>query len=68
MSVCFSFTIITRVATMLKAATPTIMKRMTNMIFFMLSMDLKKISWSAVQSRTAKSLLPAKERAILRTV
>ena len=44
MSVCFSFTIMTSVATMLKAATPTIMKRMMNIIFFMLSMERKKIS------------------------
>ncbi len=45
MSVCFSFTIMTSVATMLKAATATIISRMTNIIDFVISMERKKLAW-----------------------
>src|ERR1700753_2358845 len=51
MSVCFSFTIMTSVATMLKAATATIISRITNMIDFCISMDRKKLAWSSAQRK-----------------
>jgi hypothetical protein len=44
MSVCFSFTIMTSVATMLKAATATIISRMTNIIDLVISMERKKLA------------------------
>ena len=46
MSVCFSFTIMTSVATMLKAATATIISRITNIIDLVISMERKKLAWS----------------------
>jgi hypothetical protein len=50
MSVCFSLTIITRVATMLKAATATIISRMTNIIDLVISTERNRFAWSSVQS------------------
>ena len=52
MSVCFSFTIITSVATRLMAATTTRISRMKNIIDFVSSMERKKFAWSRVQSLT----------------
>ena len=52
MSVCFSFTIMTSVATMLKAATATIISRMRNIIDLVISIERKKFAWSWVQSLT----------------
>ncbi len=50
MSACFSLTIMTSVATMLKAATATIISRMTNIIDFVSSIERKKLTWLRVQS------------------
>ena len=44
MSACFSFTIMTSVATMLKAATATSISRMTNIIDLVISMERKKLA------------------------
>ena len=52
MSVCFSFTIITSVATMLNAATATIISRITNIIDLVISMERKKLACLRVQSLT----------------
>jgi len=50
MSLCFSFTIITSVETILKAATATIMSRMVNIIVFVVWMARKKLTCVPVQS------------------
>ncbi len=52
MSVCFSLTIMTSVPTMLNAATATIISRITNIIVFVVWIDLKKLPWISVQSLT----------------
>ncbi len=44
MSVCFSFTIITSVETMLNAATPTIISRIMNIMDLVISIERKKLA------------------------
>ncbi len=52
MSERFSFTTMTSVAMMLKAATPTIISRITNSIDLVISIERKKFAWLRVQSLT----------------
>ncbi len=52
MSVSFSFTTMTSVATILKAAMATIIDRMTNSMDLVIWMERKKFAWMRVQSLT----------------
>jgi len=52
MSVCLSFTIMTRVATILNAATATSISRITNSIDLVISIERKKFTCWPVQSST----------------
>jgi hypothetical protein len=47
---CFSFTIMTNVATMLKAATATTINKITNSIDLVIWIERKKLAWLRVQS------------------
>ncbi len=55
MSACLSVTAITRVDTMLKAATATISSRIRNIMFFSICTARKKLAWLRVQSVTVAS-------------